>query len=164
MVDWHEFPDEDLVRVGREAMRALRFERAREAFELYAERLKEQGRNVPAGVLANHALAVGHMTGVKDGIALCLAAVKRDRRQPEAYRCLTELYLMARLRRQAWEALRTGLSHDPAHPGLVALQRRMGVRRNPPVPFLHRDNPLNVRLGKALRRKRSPSRSSGAVA
>ena len=171
MVNWQELSEAELVRVGREALRSLRFERARDVFRKYTERLYREVRPVPAGILANYALALGHCNSLKEGIALCQKAQKSDRRAPEVYYCLAKLYLLARSRKQAWEALDLGLSYGSAHAGLIQLQKQMGVRRNPPLPFLHRDNPLNVRIGKALRRRKgapprkgTPRRPSGAAA
>ena len=164
MVSWKEQSEEELVRIGREALRGLRFERARDAFTEYIERLRAEGRPVPAGILANCALALGHTDGLKEGIALCQAAIKVDRRVPEVYYRLAQLYLFARDRKQAVAAARRGLSYGPAHAGLLELEAQLGVRRNPLVPFLHRDNPLNVRLGKALRRRRKLSVRAGAIA
>jgi tetratricopeptide (TPR) repeat protein len=164
MPKWAEYSEEELVRIGREALRSLRFERARDALAEYVERLQNDKRPVPAGALANYALALGHTSGTKEGLAVCKAALKSNRRLPEVYYCLAQLYLLTRSRKQAFEALREGLARGPEHAGLVALQAQMGVRRKGPVPFLHRDNALNVRLGKALRRgKGGPRGPSGAA-
>jgi hypothetical protein len=164
MVNWKEHSEEELVRIGREALRGLRFERARDAFAEYTARLGSEGRPVPAGILGNYALALGHCNNLKEGIALCLTAIKTDRRVPEVHYCLARLYLLSRARKQAFESVRLGLSYGPSHAGLLELERQMGVRGKAPVPFLHRDNPLNVRLGKALRRRRKLSVPTGAFA
>ena len=164
MAKWAEYSEEELVRIGREALRSQRFERAREVLAEYVERLQNESQPVPAGPLANYALALGHTTGTKEGIAVCKAALKANRRLPEVYYCLAQLYLLTRSRKYAWEALRQGLVFGPEHTGLVALKAQMGVRRKGPLPFLNRDNALNVRLGKALRRgKGGPRGPSGAA-
>lgn len=163
MPNYLEFSDEELIRVGRLALRSLRFEKAYEVFGVYAERAEAEGRPIPAGTLANYALTVGHCRSVREGLVLCQAALKADRRSPEVYCCLTQLYLLSRSRRHAWEALELGLSYGPKHPDLRRLETEMGVRGKPVVPFLHRDNPINVRLGRSLRRaKATPRRSSRA--
>jgi hypothetical protein len=51
------------------------------------------------------------------------------------------------------EALDRGIALDPKHTGLKHLKAEMGTRKSPVIPFLHRDNPLNVSLGKMRRRK-----------
>jgi len=165
MANYLEFSDEELVRIGRESLRALRFEKAHEVFEVYADRARAAGRPIPAGVLANYALTVGHCKSLKEGLVLCQAALKADRHAPEVYSCLAQLYLLAKARRQAWEAVRHGLSYGPTHGDLRRLENEMGKRGRPVVPFLHRDNPINVRLGRSLRRaKTTPRRGPRATA
>jgi hypothetical protein len=165
MANYLEFSDEELVRIGRESLRSLRFEKANEVFGVYAERASAKGRPIPAGILANYALTVGHCNNVKEGLLLCQAALKADRHAPEVYSCLAQIYLLANARKQAWEAVRQGLSYGPSHGDLRRLEAEMGVRGRPVVPFLHRDNPINVRLGRTLRRaKSSPRRAPRAMA
>ncbi|MGH9364304.1 MAG: tetratricopeptide repeat protein [Thermoanaerobaculia bacterium] len=164
MASWHEHSEEELIRIGREALRSLRFDRAHEVFAEYTERLHGAGRPVPAGVLANYAVTVGHRKSVKEGLALCQAALKSDRRAPEVYFCLAQLYLMAKARRKAWEAIHQGLSFGPRHPGLLGLQAEMGLRKRPVLPFLNRDHAINVRLGRVLRRIRKRRKGPGDAA
>jgi hypothetical protein len=164
MANYLEFSDEELIRIGRESLRSLRFEKAYEVFEVYAERVGVEGRPIPAGILANYALTVGHCKSLKEGLLLCQAALKADRHSPEVYSCLAQLYLLANARKQAWDAVQNGLSYGPTHGDLRRLEKDMGKRGRPVVPFLHRDNPINVRLGRSLRRKASPRRVPRATA
>jgi hypothetical protein len=62
---------------------------------------------------------------------------------------MAKIYLLAESRRKAYEELERGLALAPSHPDLKRLQRDMGVRQRPVIGFLSRDNPLNVKLGKA---------------
>jgi tetratricopeptide (TPR) repeat protein len=156
---WAHLSEDELVRAGREALRGLRFSRARDMFEEYLRRLEKEGRGAPAGVLANYALAVGKTGDVKHGIGLCQAALKANRKVAEVYYCLAQLYLMSGSRKQAFETVGQGLACGPAHLGLRETKARMGVRGSPIVPFLHRDNPINVRLGRALRSRRGKKKS-----
>jgi len=48
----------------------------------------------------------------------------------------------------------------PRHTALLALRRSLGVRRRPPVPFLDRGNPVNVRIGRVLNRLKGGSKKS----
>ena len=160
---WASLSEDELVRAGRDALRGLRFSRARDLFEEYLRRLTKEGRGAPAGVLANYALAVGKTGDVKHGITLCQAALKTNRKVAEVYYCLAQLYLMAGSRKMAVETVGQGLACGPAHLGLRETQDRMGVRGSPIVPFLHRDNPINVTLGRALR-GRSKKRGSVVAA
>ena len=157
MANYLEFSDEELVRIGREALRSLKFEKAHEVFAVYAERASVERRPIPAGILANYALTVGYCKSLKEGLLLCQAAMKSDSHAPEVYSCLAQLYLLAKARKQAWEAVRNGLSYGPAHADLRRLEAEMGVRGRPLVPFLHRDNPINIRLGRSVRRRTSAS-------
>lgn len=164
MANYLEYSDEELIRIGRESLRSLRFEKAHEVFGVYAERASVEGRAIPAGILANYALTVGHCKSLKEGLLLCQAAVKSDRHAPEVYSCLAQLYLLANARKQAWEAVRHGLSYGPTHAELRRLEGEMGVRGRPLVPFLHRDNPINIRLGRTLRRGKASSKGPRATA
>jgi len=161
---WGNLSEDELVRAGRDALRGLRFSRARDLFEEYLRRLEKDGRGAPAGVLANYALTVGKTGDVKHGIALCLAAVKTNRKVAEVYYCLAQLYLLSGSRKLAVETVEQGLACGPAHIGLRETQDRMGVRGSPILPFLDRDNPINVRLGRALRRRRGKGRGSVVAA
>ena len=60
MANYLEFSDEELVRVGRLALRSLQFEKAYEVFGVYAQRAGVEERAIPAGILANYALTIGH--------------------------------------------------------------------------------------------------------
>lgn len=161
---WANLSEDELVRAGRDALRGLRYSRARDLFEVYLRRLEKDGRGAPAGVLANYALAVGKTGDVKHGITLCLAALKTNRKVAEVYYCLTQLYLLSGSRKLAVETVGQGLACGPAHVGLRETQDRMGVRGSPIVPFLHRDNPINIRLGRALRARRGRKRGSVVAA
>jgi hypothetical protein len=41
---------------------------------------------------------------------------------------------------------------DPGHAGIVRELKQMGIRRRPVLPFLARDNRLNVLLGRIRNR------------
>lgn len=94
---------------------------------------------------------------VREGLALCEHAVKREFYQPENYLNLARTQLLANQRRKAIESVIAGRRLDRAHPGLAALHRELGLRRRPVLSFLSRTNPLNRLLG----RLRHDWRSSG---
>jgi hypothetical protein len=136
MPNFLEYSDEELVRAGRLALRSMKFEKAYEVFGVYAERASVEGRAIPAGILANYALSVGHCRSLKEGLLLCQAALKADKHAPEVYFCLAQLYLLSHARKQAWEAVRHGLSYGPTHAELRRLETEMGVRGRPVVAAL----------------------------
>ena len=56
-------------------------------------------------------------------------------------------------RKEAISLLDKALYIHKDHDGLIALKRKMGVRGKKPIPILHRNNPINITLGKWLRKK-----------
>ncbi len=99
---------------------------------------------------------------VREGIALCEHAVKREFYQPENYVNLARTYLLVEDRRRATDAVRAGLRIDSDNRELTELIEELGVRRRPVVPFLSRRNPLNHLLGK-LRHLLAPRREPEPV-
>jgi tetratricopeptide (TPR) repeat protein len=94
------------------------------------------------------------------GLNLCRRAAAEESRRGEVFENLARAELKLGHRKQACDALRRGLKLDRASPALRALREEIGVRRNPILGFLDRDNPLNRYLGKLT--YRSPrKRSSG---
>lgn len=151
MTDLTKLADEELLRLGRDALKLKRYPQASEYYFEYCDRLNKKGAPVPGGVLASYGVALGHTHKLREGLAVCLNAVASDKRNPHVYWCLAELYVQAGSRKKAVESVQRGLSLSPGHPGLLRLRKELGVRRSPPLPFLPRDSALNVRLGKLLR-------------
>ena len=152
-----ERDEEELLRLGREALKREQFVQAREFLAEYCERLSKRGTPLPPGVLASYALALGNTRGLKEAVELCLRALELDRRNPHVYWSLAQLYMLGDSKKRAIEAIADGLRFSPDHRGLLALRDGLGVRRPPPVPFLPRNSGLNVRLGKAIHKlKGSP--------
>jgi tetratricopeptide (TPR) repeat protein len=102
----------------------------------------------------------------REGLDLCLHAVKVDPFQPENYVNLAGAYVMLRNRRGALRALERGLRIDPTHAGLLEVGRKLGERRRPPLPFLARGHLLNRYFGlmsSRLRRRWSKLRQADEV-
>ena len=99
----------------------------------------------------------------QEGLSLCRHAIKREFYNPENYLNLAQTYLLAGDRGGAISAIRDGLKIDSHHQDLRDLQRDLGFRREPVLPFLNRDNFLNRILGK-LRHTLSPPGSPGQSA
>lgn len=150
-----EFSDEEVLKRGREALKLERYAQAADFFVEYCDRLRQQGTAVPAGVLASYAVALGHTRRLKEGIEICLKALSADRRNPHIIYCLAQLYVLADSKRKAIEVVERGLRRSPDHRGLLRIRQELGVRRSPPIPFLPRRNLVNVRLGKAIRKRKA---------
>ena len=86
----------------------------------------------------------------KDAVDLCRQAVDLDRLNPRLYFLLGRVYLEASSRKLAYETFQSGLRVDPSYRPLVQALVGMGVRKRPVVGFLHRDNMINVGLGKIM--------------
>lgn len=86
---------------------------------------------------------------VREGLELCEKAVKAGFYEPENFLNISRIHLLRKNRRAAVKWLHKGLKVDPNHKGLICLQNEMGFRRRPMLPFLSRDNAINIMLGKA---------------
>ena len=86
------------------------------------------------------------------GAAFCEEAIRRGLGDGAAWLRLAEVHQSLLHRRAAIRALERGLTREPAHDGLHALRRRLGVRRPPVLAFLHRSNWMNVVLGRLRHR------------
>jgi hypothetical protein len=111
-------------------------------------------RNDPAAHLyrSYHGLSLIYCADVS-GLNLCRNAAARDNRTPEVFFNLTLAELRFNHRKRACGAITQGLRIDPRHNGLLKLRDRIGVRRQPCVSFLKRDNPVNKWLGKVTYRQ-----------
>jgi len=144
--------DEQLLRLGRNALWLERYQNACEAFREYCDRLSHQERKIPPTVLAYYGLALGHSQNVREGLKICLKALSADRRNPTIYSCLARLYVLAGSKRSAVDVILQGLRVRANHRGLNALRVDLGVRQSRPIPFLPRESPVNIRLGRALKK------------
>jgi hypothetical protein len=94
---------------------------------------------------------------VKEGLKICLQALSSDRRNPDAYLCLARVYLLQGSRRNAIDVLAQGVRLCGNNRGLTELRNGLGIRQPPPIPFLPRESTINVRLGRALRKRKQKS-------
>lgn len=94
---------------------------------------------------------------IYEGLDLCLLAHQKDPEEALVYLNLSRCYLAAGDRYQAIRAIHRGLKLKSPHAGiLVNFYKAMGMRRKPVLRFLHRDNPLNVALGRITWRMKGP--------
>ena len=157
-MSFEDLSDEELLRMGREALKLERFEQAREYLAEHCDRVGKRGSPVAPGVLASYALTLGRTRALKEGIQICLKAVAGDRRNPHVYWSLAQLYLLAGTRKRAVDAVSEGLRFAPDHRGLLRLREEMGVRKPPPIRFLPRESGVNVKLGKAIHKLKTGGR------
>ena len=146
--------DEKLVHMAREALQLRRYERACEFYKEYCERHFRKGKPVFASVLAAYGLALGHVGQPSEGLDLCLKALSLNQRSADVYWCLAGLYALSHSRKKAVDAIERGLRLSPDHAELNRLRAEIGFRHTPPIPFLSRDSAINVRLGKAIHKRR----------
>jgi tetratricopeptide (TPR) repeat protein len=82
---------------------------------------------------------------------------------PVLYLNLGRTLLLARKKKEAVENFEKGLTYDKSNVELKQEMKVLGTRKQPPVPFLSRSNPINKLIGKIVheksRKRDSPDRS-----
>lgn len=96
----------------------------------------------------------------RSGVETCRKAIALLKRQatfgeemlyPAFYLNLGRAYLAAGRKSDALSAFKKGLQFDNGNNDLLKEMRALGMRKQPPVPFLDRTNPINKYIGKLLR-------------
>jgi tetratricopeptide (TPR) repeat protein len=90
----------------------------------------------------------------KSAIDLCRRAIELEFFNPDHYANLARVYVAAGNRRKAIETADKGLEVHPDDAYLAEVRKWLGVRSRPAVPFLTRENPINVSLGQARHAKK----------
>jgi hypothetical protein len=153
-MDLTEYSDEELLEDGRESLKMEQWERGKGFLKEYFDRHLARGQAVPASGLASFALSLGHTRELRRGVELCKRARISDPRNPYIFWCMAKLQLLDRSRKDAIETVERGLRATPDNFILIRLRKQLGVRQAPPLPFLDRNNGLNVRLGRLMHRLR----------
>jgi tetratricopeptide (TPR) repeat protein len=78
---------------------------------------------------------------------------------PVLYLNLGRAFLCAGRKKEAVESFSKGLAHDKNNRDLKRELERLGLRKDPPVSFLPRSNPINKYVGMLLRPASRSSRS-----
>jgi len=95
-----------------------------------------------------------------DGVRICREALERLKKSlpfgsevfhPAFYLNLGRACVANGQKREGADAFRAGLRIDPDDKDLLDEIERVGDRRKPPLPFLHRTNPINKYIGKLTR-------------
>jgi len=160
--EWRTGNLEDLVEMGISAAKAAQYERG---LIFLAEAYRHVGREqhrLSGPLLSFYGLCLAlHRGRIKEAAEFCWLGVEKDRYNPDVHYNMARVWIAGRSRRKAVDALEKGLALDPKHSGLVRLMAEMGARKSPVIPFLHRDNPLNVSLGRMRRKIRDPKAPAG---
>ena len=141
---------EDAFRRGRAA---LERERALEALALFEAAIEVERRNarneIQARYLSFYGLCLALVSKrAREGVRFCRQAIAQESFDADLYCNLGRAYLAAGHRREAYQALRAGRAVERRHREIRRQLDAMGRRRKPALPFLKRDNPLNVLLGR----------------
>jgi tetratricopeptide (TPR) repeat protein len=91
----------------------------------------------------------------EDAISLGVKAVKTEFYHPEIYLNLGRILSASGRKAFAFRAYKKGLGYDSTHQELIKEINEMGIRRNPVVSSLPRENPVNRFLGMLANKLRS---------
>jgi len=108
----------------------------------------------------------------RSGVEACKRAIVLLKRKetfdeellfPVFYLNLGRAYVAAKKKKDAIDSFQKGLQYDNGNNYLKQELQKLGVRKQPPVPFLDRSNPINRYIGLVLHKtKKSAGGKSGA--
>lgn len=97
-----------------------------------------------------------HAKRYREAIDLCKRSIRLQPSNPYHYVNLARVMVAAGNRKKAVEALEQGTGQLPENKIILDFWSTIGRRAKPAIPFLPRDNPLNVVLGQARAKKKKP--------
>jgi len=104
---------------------------------------------VPGVVYSFLGYGVARFQGkLREGLKLCEHSLKIEYYEADNHWNLARVQALAGERQNAHQTIDHGLKLNPEHEGLLATQKELGVRKQPVLGFLSRDNPVNVFLGR----------------
>lgn len=113
---------------------------------------------VPANALSYYGLCLAHSQGnYQEGAKFIHIAIHNEPMVGEHYLVLAKLWKHVRNRRKMVDAIQKGFEASPRYLPLRRLAQEVGLRKDPVLPFLSRDNTLNQALGR-LRTKMERAR------
>jgi predicted Zn-dependent protease len=83
----------------------------------------------------------------RKGLELCKKSIELDPENPDHYYFLAKIHLVAKNKAEAFQVLRQGMSATNSHPIIQNLLIELGPRKNPVIPWLDRNHPINKYLG-----------------
>lgn len=139
----HDLPQQ--LKAGIKLVEHGGLDKGRVLFEDYLEKHPDSSLALSyAGML--RAVRAGM---VNDGLDMCREATRTDAGQALCWLNLARVYLTTGDRYQCVRALHKGLKlRSPYRDYLMGFYGAIGRRRNPPLRFLSRNNPINTLLGK----------------
>jgi len=162
LAEWKSGDLDELVQMGVRAAKEAEYERGLVFLAEAYRNLSKDKQKLSGPLLSFYGLCLAlHRGRIKEAAEFCWLGVEKDHYNPDVYHNMARVWIAGRSRRKAVEALEKGLALDPRHPGLRKLRVEMGARKTPVLPFLHRDNPLNVSLGK-MRARMKPAGAADA--
>ena len=99
------------------------------------------------------ALAMSSQARVSEGARFCEIAIQKEPYQAEHYAMLARIWQAGRNRLKTVQAVDRGLKEIPNSQILLEIRGEIGWREKNPVAFLPRNHPVNVTLGKMMRKK-----------
>jgi len=147
-----EYSDEDLLEAGGESVKMEQWGRAKTFLTEYFDRRIARGDMISPTALASLGLSLGHSQELRRGLELCKRAQISEPRNPYVYWAMAKVQLLGRTRKEAIDTVERGLRAAPDNFILLRLRKQLGVRQPPPLPFLHRNNGLNIKLGRLMHR------------
>lgn len=141
---------EESYQKGLSALSQGRRKEAMAMFEAAIELERRLGASRPqARYLSHYGLCLAlEKDEVHEALRFCREAVTLEGYNPDIRCNLGRVLIKAGRRKEAYANLAAGLGLERDHRGIRRALRFMGVRRRPVIPFLSRQNPINVILGR----------------
>ncbi|HSN69032.1 MAG TPA: tetratricopeptide repeat protein [Thermoanaerobaculia bacterium] len=146
--------DFDSTEAMRRGIQAVRQEEYLLGLSLLTDAYSSRRDVPPPDGLSYYAVCVALVQKkFKPAVDLCKKAIELQFYHPEHYANLARVYMAAENRKKALATVEQGLKVMPEDESLLKLRGELGLRRKPPIPFLPRNNALNVMLGRARHAK-----------
>jgi tetratricopeptide (TPR) repeat protein len=182
MGDERRLSREETEKIVFQGVLHARVEDYEEAAKIFAEHLprlasgSDDDKIISASAFSYYGLCVARLyKKYSEGIEYCQISMRVQPTNPEHCENLGKIYLLMRNRRKAVDAFHQGLEREPGNAAITRILNRIGKRREPVIPFLSRDFPVNIWLGRkrhekfmkrreAIRKAKLARRKQGKVA
>jgi hypothetical protein len=160
-----------LTELGVAAVQEERWQRAlillAEAYKIFStDSETEQATRFEARMrMFSHyglALAMSDRSRVPDGARFCEIAIQKEPFRAEHHALLARIWQVGHNRLKTVQAIDRGLREAGYDKPLIDLRMEIGWRKNKIVKFLPRSHPVNVTIGKILRKKGGSPTGSGS--